>query len=40
MWMDHCHNLVHASGGMTMHLACAGVRTQFEIGRATGSKPD
>ena len=39
-WMDHCHNLQHASAGMTMHLAYAGVTPPFEIGRLTVNDPE
>ncbi|MBM2614996.1 multicopper oxidase family protein [Actinoplanes sp. LDG1-06] len=29
IWMDHCHNFMHASNGMVMHLAYTGVTTPF-----------
>jgi FtsP/CotA-like multicopper oxidase with cupredoxin domain len=29
LWMNHCHNLVHADQGMTMHLDYEGVTTPF-----------
>jgi FtsP/CotA-like multicopper oxidase with cupredoxin domain len=32
IWMDHCHNLEHASTGMMFHLAYAGVSTPFTHG--------
>src|SRR5690606_28307046 len=32
IWMDHCHNLMHAAIGMTMHLSYEGVTSPFEIG--------
>jgi FtsP/CotA-like multicopper oxidase with cupredoxin domain len=40
IWMDHCHNLQHASVGMTMHLAYVGVTTPFEIGRMSVNHPE
>lgn len=40
IWMDHCHNLQHASVGMTMHLAYVGVTTPFEIGRLSANHPE
>jgi FtsP/CotA-like multicopper oxidase with cupredoxin domain len=40
IWMDHCHNLVHAELGMTMHLGYTGVTTPFKVGRATGNRPE
>ncbi|MGO4690935.1 multicopper oxidase family protein [Glaciibacter sp. 2TAF33] len=32
IWMDHCHNLEHAAGGMMMALAYRGVTSPFEQG--------
>jgi FtsP/CotA-like multicopper oxidase with cupredoxin domain len=32
VWMDHCHNLQHATAGMTMHLMYEGVTTPFQVG--------
>ena len=40
IWMDHCHNLVHAAAGLTMHLAYAGVTTPFDIGGADHNRPE
>ncbi|WP_169084238.1 multicopper oxidase family protein [Paenibacillus sp. PL91] len=40
IWMDHCHNLVHASAGMTMHLMYEGVTSPFEVGTATHNHPE
>ncbi|MBB4675039.1 multicopper oxidase family protein [Crossiella cryophila] len=40
IWMDHCHDLLHASNGMTLHLGYEGVRTPFTVGSATGNKPE
>jgi|GEM_PF-4319984 len=38
--MDHCHNLVHAAAGMTMHLMYDGVSSPFEIGREVLNHPE
>ena len=40
LWMDHCHNLTHASQGLTMHLAYAGVTTPFQVGAAHHNTPE
>lgn len=40
VWMDHCHDLQHASAGMVLHLAYEGVTTPFEVGRATVNDPE
>lgn len=40
VWMDHCHNLQHASVGMMMHLGYEGVMTPFSVGRATANHPE
>lgn len=40
LWMDHCHNLVHAAAGMTMHLMYDGVSSPFEIGREVLNHPE
>lgn len=40
LWMDHCHNLVHAAAGMTMHLMYEGVTTPFAVGSATHNHPE
>jgi FtsP/CotA-like multicopper oxidase with cupredoxin domain len=40
VWMDHCHNLVHAKTGMTMHLSYEGVTSPFEIGADTHNHPE
>lgn len=37
IWMDHCHNLEHAAGGMVMHLGYEGYTTPLMSGRATGN---
>ncbi len=40
IWMDHCHNLGHASAGLTMHVAYEGVATPFRTGGATHNQPE
>jgi FtsP/CotA-like multicopper oxidase with cupredoxin domain len=32
VWMDHCHNLPHATQGLVTHLGYLGVRDSFRIG--------
>lgn len=39
IWMDHCHDLEHASAGMMMTLAYRGVTTPFEHD-AHGNRPE
>jgi len=40
IWMDHCHNLVHAVAGLTMHLVYAGVTTPFDVGGMADNEPE
>lgn len=40
VWMDHCHNLPHASEGLVTHLAYEGVTTPFLLGRDSGNEPE
>ena len=40
VWMNHCHNLQHATVGMAMHLAYFGVTSPFEVGRMTVNQPE
>ncbi len=40
VWMDHCHNLDHATVGMMLHLSYEGVTTPFEVGDATDNHPE
>jgi FtsP/CotA-like multicopper oxidase with cupredoxin domain len=40
IWMDHCHNLEHASQGLVAHLMYAGVTEPFRIGDDTGNEPE
>jgi len=40
IWMDHCHNLPHASEGLVAHLMYAGVSSSYRIGGAPGNQPE
>lgn len=40
LWMDHCHNLPHATQGLMTHLAYEGVATPYKIGGPTSNKPE
>lgn len=40
VWMDHCHNLPHASEGLSAHLMYEGVSTRFAIGGGAGNEPE
>ncbi|WP_188190338.1 multicopper oxidase family protein [Nonomuraea sp. SYSU D8015] len=40
VWMDHCHNLPHASEGLTAHLMYEGVTTPFRVGGPAGNEPE
>ena len=40
IWLDHCHNLQHASDGMVAHLAYAGVTTPYVIGGDAANHPE
>ena len=40
LWMFHCHVLLHASMGMSMTVAYAGVTTPFTMGGDTGNVPE
>ncbi|MFK4835107.1 multicopper oxidase family protein [Microbacterium sp. ZW T2_14] len=40
IWMDHCHNLPHASEGLMTHVAYSGVTTPFRLGRDSGNDPE
>lgn len=40
IWMDHCHDLSHAAGGMMMTLAYEGVTTPFQHGGAHANRPE
>lgn len=40
LWMAHCHNLGHASMGMTMMLNYEGITTPYRVGTKSGNLPD
>lgn len=40
IWMDHCHNLPHASEGLTAHLMYEGVTTPFTVGGPAENEPE
>ena len=40
IWMDHCHNLPHASQGLVSHLMYADVTTPFTIGGDHSNDPE
>jgi FtsP/CotA-like multicopper oxidase with cupredoxin domain len=40
LWMDHCHNLPHASQGLMTHLMYEGVTTPYRVGGKSHNKPE
>jgi FtsP/CotA-like multicopper oxidase with cupredoxin domain len=40
IWMDHCHNLPHASQGLMTHLMYEGVSTPYRIGGKSHNEPE
>ncbi|RTE05468.1 multicopper oxidase family protein [Paenibacillus whitsoniae] len=40
LWMVHCHNLKHASMGMSMMLDYEGISTSYRLGTKSGNLPD
>jgi FtsP/CotA-like multicopper oxidase with cupredoxin domain len=40
VWMDHCHNLPHASQGLVTHLMYEGVSTPYKIGGDSANEPE
>lgn len=40
VWMDHCHNLPHATQGMIVHLAYQGITTPYRVGGQAGNQPE
>ncbi|NBC70739.1 multicopper oxidase domain-containing protein [Paenibacillus sacheonensis] len=40
LWMAHCHNLKHASMGMSMMLDYEGITTPYRVGTKSGNLPD
>jgi FtsP/CotA-like multicopper oxidase with cupredoxin domain len=40
IWMDHCHNLPHATQGLVAHLMYSGVTSSYEIGGHADNAPE
>lgn len=40
VWMDHCHNLVHAAEGLVAHLMYEGVSTPYKVGGKADNSPE
>jgi FtsP/CotA-like multicopper oxidase with cupredoxin domain len=40
IWMDHCHNLPHATQGLVAHLMYEGVMTPFVVGGKPANRPE
>ncbi|WP_245807154.1 multicopper oxidase family protein [Krasilnikoviella flava] len=40
VWMDHCHNLPHATQGLVAHLMYTGVTTPYLLGHDSGNVPE
>ncbi len=40
IWMDHCHNLPHATEGLVAHLMYEGVTEPFRVGGESGNSPE
>jgi FtsP/CotA-like multicopper oxidase with cupredoxin domain len=40
VWMDHCHNLPHATEGLVAHLMYAGYTTPFKVGGEDRNEPE
>jgi FtsP/CotA-like multicopper oxidase with cupredoxin domain len=40
IWMDHCHNLMHAAEGLVAHLMYEGVTTPYLVGGKAGNQPE
>lgn len=40
LWMAHCHDLGHASMGMSMMLNYEGITTKYRVGTKSGNLPD
>ena len=40
LWMDHCHNLVHAAQGLVAHLMYTGVESSYLVGGKPGNHPE
>jgi FtsP/CotA-like multicopper oxidase with cupredoxin domain len=40
IWMNHCHNLLHAADGLTLHVAYARVTSPFNVGDLAHNQPE
>jgi FtsP/CotA-like multicopper oxidase with cupredoxin domain len=40
IWVDHCHNLQHATEGLIAHLMYEGVETPFSVGGPANNEPE
>jgi FtsP/CotA-like multicopper oxidase with cupredoxin domain len=40
VWMDHCHNLPHASQGLVAHLMYAGLTEPYRVGGGAHNEPE
>jgi FtsP/CotA-like multicopper oxidase with cupredoxin domain len=40
LWMDHCHNLPHASEGLMTHLMYEGITTPYRVGGGSHNEPE
>ncbi|MFI6071174.1 multicopper oxidase family protein [Actinoplanes sp. NPDC051343] len=40
IWVDHCHNLKHASDGLIAHLAYTDVTTPYRVGGSSHNRPE
>ena len=40
VWMDHCHNLRHASDGLVAHFMYDGVTTPYMVGGKSHNTPE
>jgi FtsP/CotA-like multicopper oxidase with cupredoxin domain len=40
VWMDHCHNLPHATQGMVTHLVYSGVGEPYRVGGPVRNEPE
>ncbi len=40
IWMDHCHNLVHAAEGLVAHLMYTDVASSYRVGGRSDNQPE
>lgn len=40
IWMDHCHNLPHATEGLVAHLMYEGISEPYTVGGAAANQPE